>query len=274
MLSVRFSEFLFSDLIDEDKNWVNKLKTKAKILTSFYQIVSKLPSTLAVEYPAVYRGFTTAVNSLFNFNTIGLLSVGCFLPRSFYSFYGSFLVMTLTPIGLSLLLLSITLRQKRNLDPYAANNLIASRFSLFYGFTYLIFASTLTMVFTTFLCKRYGDDETWYLPFENHLAKISSVSIFLTLLAAILIQLKENPSSEFSAQLGALLVFVNKLVFAMVGAGILFKPVFKFIKKFNEKHVHDAELKGMGPEIEYPVDLFLDYFKVLADSSEKELGMR
>lgn len=60
----------------------------------------------------------------------------------------------------------------------------------------------------------------------------------------------------------------------MVGAGILFKPVFKFIKKFDEKHVHDAELKGMGPEIEYPVDLFLDYFKVLADSSEKEAGWK
>eukprot|EP00519_Triparma_laevis_P015817 CAMPEP_0182493554 /NCGR_PEP_ID=MMETSP1321-20130603/2498_1 /TAXON_ID=91990 /ORGANISM="Bolidomonas sp., Strain RCC1657" /LENGTH=220 /DNA_ID=CAMNT_0024696353 /DNA_START=22 /DNA_END=681 /DNA_ORIENTATION=+ len=75
---------------------------------------------------------------------------------------------------------------------------------------------------------------------ENTLAQISSVSIFLTLLAGILITLKENLSEEFSAQLGALLVITNTLVFAMVGAGVLFKPIFKIITKFNEKHIHDA----------------------------------
>ncbi|GMI10820.1 hypothetical protein TrLO_g15777 [Triparma laevis f. longispina] len=376
-----------------DKHWSKRLKTKAKILTSFYQIVSKLPSTLAVQYPDFYSGFTTAINSVFNFNAIGLISVGCFLLQSIYSFYGSFLVTTLTPIGLSLLLLLVTLRQKRTLDPYAANKLIASRFSLFYGFTYLIFASTSMMAFTTYLCTTYGDDETRYLiadrsidchcdfhkkfeilsavmvlvypvgittiytyelwkhreaiqdaekrednpniqqivflwrdyrpefwrfeiyecfrrlsftgmlvffepgsppqlcfsiflalvgslmysynqPFEkteeNTLAQISSVSIFLTLLAGILITLKENLSEEFSSQLSALLVIVNTLVFAMIEASVLFKPMLKFAKKLNEKHIHDAPLKGMGTEVAYSVELFIDYFKKLVGSDEKE----
>ncbi|GMH73197.1 hypothetical protein TL16_g06118 [Triparma laevis f. inornata] len=381
----------------DDKHWSKRLKTKAKILTSFYQIVSRLPSTLSIQYPDFYRGFTTAINSVFNFNAIGLISVGCVLPHSMYSFYGTFLVTTLTPIILSLLLFLITALQRRKLDPYAANKLTANRFSLFYGFTYLTFASTSTMSFSTFQCTKYGDDETEWLiadrsidcssdfhqkfmilsvlmilvypigitalysyelwkhqegikdaekregdqsiqhivflwrdyraeywwfeiyecfrrlsftgmlvffdpgsapqlcfsiilalmsslmyayhqPFEkleeNTLAQISTVSIFLTLLAGILITLKENLDEEYKANLGALLVFVNTLVFAMVGVGVLFKPVFKFIQKFNEKHVHDAPLKGMGPEVAYSVDLFIDYFKKLSKSDEKEAGWK
>ena len=35
--------------------------------------------------------------------------------------------------------------------------------AVFLGFTYLIFASTSSMVFRAFLCKQYGDDETFYL---------------------------------------------------------------------------------------------------------------
>ncbi|GMI07092.1 hypothetical protein TrLO_g3423 [Triparma laevis f. longispina] len=287
----------------DDKHWSKRLKTKAKILTSFYQIVSKLPSTLAVQYPDFYRGFTTAISSVFNFNAIGLVSVGCFLPRSMYSFYGSFLTTTITPIVLSLILLLVTIKQKRNLDPYEANQLTSSHFSLFYGFTYLISASTSTMAFTTFFCTTYGDDKTEYfiadrgidcnsdshknfkllsifmiLPFqkteENTLAQISTVSIFLTLLAGILIILKESLSKEFSTQLGALLVIVNTLVFAFVGAGVLFKPIFKIIAKCNEKHIHDAPLKNIRPEVAYSVDLFIQYVRRLTESDASEAGWK
>ena len=162
-LTLAFMTKELTEASGDKKHWAKNLRTKGKILTSFYQIVSKLPSTLAVEYPDIYRGFTTAVNSVFNFNAIGLVSVGCILPSSMYSFYGSFLVTTITPIVLSLLLLAVTRYQLLYLDPYAANKLISSRFSLFYGFTYLIFASTSTITFTTFLCLPYGDDDTRYL---------------------------------------------------------------------------------------------------------------
>ncbi|GMH66854.1 hypothetical protein TL16_g04527 [Triparma laevis f. inornata] len=380
----------------DDKYWSQRLKTKAKILTSFYQIVSKLPSTLAVKYPDFYRGFTTAVSSVFNFNVIGVISVGCFLPQSIYSFYGSFLITTITPIVFSLLLLIATIFQHRKLvDPHAANQLSSSRFSLFYAFTYLIFASTSTTAFATFLCTTYGDDKTEYLiadrnidcnsdfhkkfeilsiimiliypigitalysyelwkhredisdaqnrdknekiqhinflwrdyrpefwwyeiyecfrrlsftgmlvyfdpgspaqlcfsmilaaismlmfaynqPFEkaeeNTLAQISSVSIFLTLLAGILITLKENLDKEYNDKLSTLLVIINTLVFAMVGTSVLFKPIFKLFLKFNEKQIHDAPLKSMGPEVAYSVDLFIKYFKRLAESDAEEAG--
>lgn len=63
-------------------------------------------------------------------------------------------------MALSLLLLWTTTLQLRNLDPYATDKLKSSRFSLFYGLTYLVFASTTTMAFTSFLCQTYGDDST------------------------------------------------------------------------------------------------------------------
>ena len=118
---------------------------------------------MAVEFPEVYATFSVAVSTLFNFNAIGLISFGCIFPRSVYSFHGSFMVTTITPMVLSGLLLLSTALQIRNLDPYAANKLKSSRFGLFYGLTYLVFASTTTMSFTTFLCKIYGDDDTEWL---------------------------------------------------------------------------------------------------------------
>ena len=337
----------------DDEYWIKKYKTKGKILTSFYQIISKLPSTLSNKYPDVYTVFSTAVSSVFDFNAIGLVSVGYFMPSSLYSFYGSFLVATVTPIVISLLILVVTLAQRQNLDPYAKNKLTSSRYSIFFGFTYLIFSSTSTLAFTTFLCKRYGDDDTRWLiadrsvdcdsvshkrfkilsclmvliypigitalysfelwkhregikdaknrdsnmkirhivflwldyrpefwrfeiyecfrrlsftgmlvffgpgsapqlcvsiilamislqvytemkpftdPEENYLAQISSISIFFTLLAAILITLQGNLSEEHNDKLGVILIFINTLVFAMVGTGILIKPLFKVLE--------------------------------------------
>ncbi|GMI12462.1 hypothetical protein TrLO_g2943 [Triparma laevis f. longispina] len=147
----------------DDKHWSQRLNTKAKILTSFYQIVSKFPSTMDIQYPDVYRIFATAVNNFFNLNSIGLISVGCFLPRSMYSFYGSFLVTAITPIIFCLILLVATLLQCRKLNPDAARKLTASRFGIFSGFLYLIFSSTTTMSFTAFFCTTYGADDTEYL---------------------------------------------------------------------------------------------------------------
>ncbi|GMI08654.1 hypothetical protein TrLO_g12648 [Triparma laevis f. longispina] len=96
----------------------------------------------------------------------------------------------------------------------------------------------------------------------------------LALLAGILMTLQGNLSEVFSAQLGTLLVIVNTLIFAMVGASVLFKPMFKFVKKFNEKHIHDAPLKGMGPKVAYSVDLFIKHFKKLAESDVNEAGWK
>ena len=41
---------------------------------------------------------------------------------------------------------------------------------------------------------------------------------------------------------------------------------------FNQKHFHNAPLKGMGPEATQSIDFFVDYFKILAESDADEAG--
>mmetsp|Transcript_6475 Transcript_6475/g.11744 ORF Transcript_6475/g.11744 Transcript_6475/m.11744 type:complete len:517 (+) Transcript_6475:4847-6397(+) len=130
----------------------------------------------------------------------------------------------------------------------------------------------LSMILALVSLLMYANNQPFEKPEENTLAQISSISIFLTLLAGILITLKESLSEEFSAQLGALLVIINTLVFAMVGAGILYKPIFRIITKCNEKHIHDADLKSMTEDVAYSVDKFIEYFKRLAESDANEAG--
>ena len=91
--------------------------SKAKIVASFYQIVSTLPNTLAVKFPDVYESFTSFVSSIFNLEAFRLISIGCVLPSSMYGFYGSFLLTTLTPIVLAIVLLAVTLIQRVKLTP-------------------------------------------------------------------------------------------------------------------------------------------------------------
>ena len=43
------------------------------------------------------------------------------------------------------------------------SKLVASRFGIFLALTYVVYASTSSAIFETFLCTRYGDDPTRYL---------------------------------------------------------------------------------------------------------------
>ncbi|GMH74897.1 hypothetical protein TL16_g06590 [Triparma laevis f. inornata] len=108
---------------------------------------------------------------------------------------------------------------------------------------------------------------------DNTLAQTSSVSFFLTLLAAIMVQLKSSLNDiANSYAFGILLIAVNILIFIMFAVGLLYKPLFCVIKKLNAKHYHDAPLKEMGPEVAYSVGLFVEHFKKLAESDMNEAG--
>ena len=63
----------------------------------------------------------------------------------------------------------------------------------------------------------YTECNPFVQPEENDLSKISSFSIFLTLLAAIMIKLKSALVEARRTEFGVLLILVNSLVFAMVG---------------------------------------------------------
>ena len=65
---------------------------------------------------------------------------------------------------------------------------------------------------------------------ENSLAQTSSIPIFLTLLAAIMVQLKSSLNDiANSYAFGILLIAVNILIFIMFAVGLLYKPLFGVI---------------------------------------------
>lgn len=49
-------------------------------------------------------------------------------------------------------------------------------------------------------------------------------------------------------------------------------PSVEAVRKLNEKQIHDAELKGIGEELAHSDEWFIDYFKRLARSDEREAG--
>jgi len=137
------------------------LVNKLKILTSFYQIASSLPSTLQIQFPSVYGNFSGTIARIFNVEAFHLMSIGCLYQGNFHS---NLLMTTISPLLLAALLFLVTQIQCAAIsDNGAKQALKSSRFSTFLGLSYLVFASASTMAFTTFLCTQYGDDETYYL---------------------------------------------------------------------------------------------------------------
>ncbi|GMI59611.1 hypothetical protein ScalyP_jg169, partial [Parmales sp. scaly parma] len=87
--------------VHNKKHWANRLKTKAKILSSSFQIVCEFAATLKVSFPPVFSEFTKWVSTIVQFDFISIGSFGCMMDMNYY---GSLLLYTLAPIGITLLL--------------------------------------------------------------------------------------------------------------------------------------------------------------------------
>ncbi|GMH76388.1 hypothetical protein TrLO_g509 [Triparma laevis f. longispina] len=395
-----------------DKNhWLSHIRTRGKILFSFYQIVSSLPETLSIVFPKMYTNFINIVSVISKLSFFEMINVECFLqktqilPESVYGYYGAFMATMLTPILISFALLGFTLykhRKQNNLE--ARRKLEATSFFLFFLLLYLVFTNTTQMAFSILYCDTYGDDKTKYLvadrsikcegseykffkglaiffivlypigipvtyffelwkhrkaildadkrendpdikhisflwrdyrpkywwfevyecgrrlsltggliligsgsdsveqlvyallisviglfvithckPYneseENAIAEYTAWAIFLTFLAAIMITLKfegmllsTNREDNKDANFAFLLIFIEISIFVMVVLGVLHKPLIMFLKKYDTKHIHEAPLKGVGPEVAYSVDLFVEYCKDLARSDAAKAG--
>ncbi|GMH50048.1 hypothetical protein TrVE_jg3030 [Triparma verrucosa] len=110
---------------------------------------------------------------------------------------------------------------------------------------------------------------------ENAIAQYSAGAIFLTLLAAIMVTLEYeglvlSTNKDRDTVFGILLVMVDASIFIVVALGTLHAPLMWLERKFAFKHIHNARLKGMGPEVAYSVDLFIEYCKKLARSDAEE----
>ena len=168
-------------------NWIQSLKTKGKIIASFYQIVTQFSVNLDVPFPKISEDFTSKISALFNLEIFSLMKVGCLMGNSYYK---SLLFTTLMPITASIGIFIIANvygfkayrakaheQDKEQVDherhrrerKQAYAQVMSSGVAVFLTFTYLIFASTSSSIFRTFQCRTYGDDPKPYLVADKNI---------------------------------------------------------------------------------------------------------
>jgi hypothetical protein len=143
------------------KHWIERARTKVKILTSFYQIVSQFESVLNVRFPPVFEEFGRLVSKFANLDALNLAKVGCLVQTNFYH---KLVLSTMGPLCVSIVIgLGALVMKKRAKDHEHKQAAIDGAVSLFLGLTYLVFSSVSTTVFDTFNCKSFGDDEREFM---------------------------------------------------------------------------------------------------------------
>ncbi|GMI40537.1 hypothetical protein TeGR_g4102 [Tetraparma gracilis] len=143
------------------KHWIERARTKVKILTSFYQIVSQFESVLNVRFPPVFEEFGRLVSKFANLDALNLTKVGCLVQTNFYH---KLVLSTMGPLCVSVVIgLGALVMKKRAKDHEHKQAAIDGAVSLFLGLTYLVFSSVSTTIFDTFNCKSFGDDEREYM---------------------------------------------------------------------------------------------------------------
>jgi hypothetical protein len=143
------------------KHWAERARTKVKILTSFYQIVSQFESVLNVRFPKAFEEFGRLVSKFANLDALNLTKVGCLVQTNFYH---KLVFSTMGPMCISVAIgLGALVMKKRAKDHEHKQAAINGAVSLFLGLTYLVFSSVSTTIFDTFNCKTFGDDEREYM---------------------------------------------------------------------------------------------------------------
>ncbi|GMI20673.1 hypothetical protein TeGR_g13516, partial [Tetraparma gracilis] len=143
------------------KHWAARARTKVKILTSFYQIVSQFESVLNVRFPPVFEEFGRLVSKFANLDALNLAKVGCLVKTNFYH---KLVLSTMGPLCVSVVIgLGTLVMKKRAKDHAGRQAAVDGAVSLFLGLTYLVFSSVSTTVFDTFNCKSFGDDEREFM---------------------------------------------------------------------------------------------------------------
>ena len=142
-------------------HWTHKVKSKAKIFTSFFQIVSQFENILQIRLPDVFEKFARWCSSVANVEALKLIKVGCLVKTNFYT---RLLMTTIGPIAISIcILLWFIVRKKMAKTKEMVQDARNEAVGRFLWLTYFVFVSVSTTVFFTFGCVKFGDDENRYL---------------------------------------------------------------------------------------------------------------
>jgi hypothetical protein len=105
---------------------------------------------------------------------------------------------------------------------------------------------------------------------DDVLAAVTQVSIFFTLLGALLVRVKID--NDYDQQIfGYLLIGINLAGVGMVFATKILEPVVFVMGFFDHNHTHNARIKGLT-EAHDEDTAFVAYFNDLASSLNKEAG--
>jgi predicted outer membrane repeat protein len=142
------------------KYHLNSFQTKLKILISFAQILTSLPTLFDVNYPLLFTHFLDIL-SFSNLNFLSLFSVGCLWKSTFYD---SLLLYTLGPVLLALLLSLLlhlrhllALRINQHCPSYSLQQRNEQIKLLFIFIAFLVFSPASVRIFQTFVCEEFED---------------------------------------------------------------------------------------------------------------------
>lgn len=137
---------------------IAKHTASLKILITHSQIITALPSVLHFDYPVNFSEILQKL-SIVNLDILKVFALGCTMPVNFHV---ELLVMTLGPIGLSLLVLLAYFVVPRVKKYHIDHTEIKSKcMSVFIWITYLAFPSVSTKLFQAFSYEEI--DSQYYL---------------------------------------------------------------------------------------------------------------
>jgi hypothetical protein len=143
------------------KSRFQRWRTKLKILTAFYQIVTQMEGVLGIRFPPIFENFSRSVSRIANLSFLHVARVDCMMKINFYT---TLATMTIAPFvgGLLIALVGLTF-YKRTSNPEKKRDILKDTNAILLTLSYLVFASVSTAIFETFNCTTFGDDETRYL---------------------------------------------------------------------------------------------------------------
>jgi hypothetical protein len=152
------------------------LEVPLKIVITTYQICSAIPVALTVAFPSQFAGYLSAM-TVFNLNVMSSVPINC-ANQGEYNFIDKLVMLTLAPIGLSLLLLLACIaeysyrrvayerlqieqitEEERDVHEKKLAGVIFRYLTLFFLLTYLVLPFIATTLFRTFLCTNLDPND-------------------------------------------------------------------------------------------------------------------
>lgn len=136
---------------------LNSLRTKVKIMITFVQVLTLMPSVLVSAFPEDYLNVISGLNFI-QLDFINLFDFGCLYDSNFHT---RLLTATLGPFvlcGLALLVLLIKKVVLMNtFTPYRTPQMQKDFISAIIVITFLIFSPTSITIFEAFACEDFDD---------------------------------------------------------------------------------------------------------------------